>query len=760
MTSRRIIRGGLLTALAALPSPLPAYAVHAFASGAAFPPEQARQDSLAAAVRESASGAPSIRAVRAPHPPTIDAVLDEPFWHEIDPVTDFRQRVPVDGAPSSERTELRVAFDDNNLYFAVVLHDSDPDGIRRSILHREGRIDQDDNIRIGLDTYNDKRNAYIFEINPFGTQGDALITDESMTLSDWWWEGVYESEGRVTDEGWVVEAAVPFTTIRFADAEAPEMGILMERTIRRKNELVYFPHIGQEFRQGLTQVSQYATLTGLEGLRRGRYMEIKPFAIAGRSAIGARGATARATETLNDLGLDFKYSVTSNLTLDATLNPDFAQVEADNVQINLTRFSLFFPEKREFFLERAGLFDFGDAEETQVFFSRRIGITNYIAGGGRLTGQAGPVSVGALSLITDDATGSDGRTKFPAAKNSVLRLRADPLPRTTVGGIFTSLDTHALANRVVGGDVQVRFGGSSFVQGWVARSSSRPDASASSSASSATAASVEGDLRNSLLSVGAGYTRIPEAFDPALGFVRRRDMRRTAGSLAVFPRFERGRWARQLLTVAYGEHITGLDGVKQSTVLLSRNMMTFQTGDRAMLNLRRRSEALQAPVRIQGRELPAGDYDFNRAEFRFNTNDSRRFSGRGGVSVGQFWGGTRTELSGGLMWKTGPHLTVSGSYTWNDISLPVEDGDFTTRLFGVTILGAVSRSLFANALVQHDDVSNVLLANVRINWIHTPGSDLFLVFDTGYLTGDLLDPRTERWQRRTGVVKLTYLKAF
>ena len=704
-----------------------------------------------AAVHGQSAPTQTIRAVRTDRPPTIDAVLDEPFWQRIEPVTDFRQRVPVDGAPASERTELRVAFDDNNLYFAIVLHDSDPGGIRRSILHREGRIDQDDNIRIGLDTYNDKRNAYIFEINPFGTQGDALITDESMTLSDWNWEGVYESEGRVTEDGWVVEAAIPFTTIRFADTDSPEMGILMERTIRRKNEMVYFPHIGQEFRQGLTQVSQYATLTGLEGLRRGRYMEAKPFAIAGRSAAGRRGDLDSETETLNEIGLDFKYSITSNLTLDATVNPDFAQVEADNVQINLTRFSLFFPEKREFFLERAGLFDFGDAEETVVFFSRRIGIGNDIAGGARLTGQAGPLSIGALSLWTEDARGAGGAV-LSGGLNSVLRLRTDPFPRTTVGGIFTSMDTGDGTNRVTGGDFQVRFGGSSFVQGWVARSSG--DARAS------TAASVEADLRTSLLSAGAGFTRIPADFDPALGFVRRRDMQRLTGSLAVFPRFERSRWARQLIVVGNGEHIAGLDGVRQTTVLLSHNMMTFQTGDRAFLNIRRRAEALQAPVRIQGRVLAAGDYTFTRAEFRFNTNDSRTLSARGGFSAGGFWGGNRTEASIGGMWKTGPHLTIGGDYTWNSVSLPVEDGDFTTRLAGVTVLGALSRALFANALIQYDDVSNVVQANVRINWIHTPGSDLFVVFDTGYLTGDLLDPRTERWQRRTGVVKLTYLKAF
>ncbi len=728
-----------------------------------------------------ASGTPlaaqdsTVHAVRTDQPPTIDGVLDEPFWAGIEPVTDFRQRVPVDGAPSSERTELRVAFDDDNIYFGVVLHDSDPSGIRRSILHREGRIDQDDNIRIGLDTYHDRRNAYIFEINPFGTQGDALISDESMTLSDWWWEGVYESQATITDDGWVVEAAVPFTTIRFADAEAPEMGILMERTIRRKNEMVYFPHIGQEFSRALSQVSQYATLTGLEGLRRGRYMEVKPFAITGRSVAGQRGETEGATETLNDLGLDFKYSITSNLTLDATLNPDFAQVEADNVQINLTRFSLFFQEKREFFLERAGLFDFGDPEETQVFFSRRIGITNDIAGGARLTGQAGPVSVGALSLFTDDARDPHGNT-IAGGLNSVLRLRADPFPRTTVGGIFTSLETDDGGNRVVGGDAQFRFGGSSYLEGWVARSSgssepgghghSGASPSAGSSGSNpdvetaSTAFSVVGELRNSLLSGGGGVTSVPAEFDPALGFVRRRDMRRSELGASIFPRFEQSDWARQLVVVGQGERIVGMDGEKQSTFLLSHNMLTLESGHRFMLNITRRGEVLYEPVRIQGRELAPGDYVFSGAQIRFDTDTSRRFSARGGLSSGGFWGGTGTEIAIGGMWKTGPYLTLSGDYTRNDISLPVEDGDFTTSLFSMSILAAVSRSLFANALIQYDDVSNEVQTNVRVNWIHTPGSDLFVVFDTGYLTGDLLDPRTERWQRRTGVVKLTYMKAF
>ena len=563
-----------------------------------------------ATARSQTGPGQTIRAVRTDRPPTVDAILDEPFWQRIEPVTDFRQRVPVDGAPASERTELRVAFDDNNLYFAIVLHDSEPEGIRRSILHREGRIDQDDNIRIGLDTYNDKRNAYIFEINPFGTQGDALITDESMTLSDWNWEGVYVSEARVTEDGWVVEAAIPFTTIRFADTDAPEMGILMERTIRRKNEMVYFPHIGQEFRQGLTQVSQYATLTGLEGLRRGRYMEAKPFAIAGRSALGQRGDLDPKTETLSEIGLDFKYSITSNLTLDATVNPDFAQVEADNVQINLTRFSLFFPEKREFFLERAGLFDFGDARETVVFFSRRIGIGNDIAGGARLTGQAGPLSIGALSLWTEDAQGDREHDAAPGGLNSVVRLRADPFPRTTVGGILTSMDGEYGFNRVLGGDFQVRFGGSSSVRGWLARSwDGTASANVDADTGSPIAGAIQADLRSSLLAAGAGYRRIPIDFDPALGFVLRNDMQRFTGSVGVHPRFEQSAWARQLVTTLRGDYITGMDGSKQSTAAVFSNLLSFQTGDRASIAIVHRGEWLARPTYIQGHRLEAGEYD-------------------------------------------------------------------------------------------------------------------------------------------------------
>ena len=712
-----------------------------------------------------------VTATPVPRPPTIDAVLDEPFWATIEPVTDFRQRDPVDGAPGSEPTEVRIGYDANALYFGFVFHDSEPGLIRRSILHRGGRIDKDDRVIVALDTYHDRRNAYIFEIGALGTQDDALISDESMTLDDWNWDGVFTSETRVTEDGWVLELEIPFTTIRFPDTDEPTMGIAFMRSIRRKNESVFWPHIGQEYRSGISQVSRYATLDGLRGLRRGRYAEIKPFATAGTQ----RMAGDAGFEGQTDVGVDLKYALTSNLTFDLTWNTDFAQVESDNVQINLTRFDLFYPEKREFFLERAGLFQFGTPRQTEVFFSRRVGLRGDIAGGGRLTGQAGPLSIGALGLRTRRY--SDDAVARPAAWNSVVRLRTDLRPRTTLGGIVTSLDHEHGWDRTAGLDFSSRFWSSSAFNVWAARvwnpdfsgspgtsgsagGAVRPASTGGREAGGANAASAELLLQNDLYAVGVSRLLIDDGFQPALGFVPRTDQDRWEGRAGVTPRFESSTWARQLMLDVSGHHIRGRDGAKQTHQLRASAGLNFQSGEFANIAFSERFERLEGPARISDRRLAADDYVFRRVSVSMRTNDSRTFSGALQGSVGDFWSGTRTEVGGGATWITGPHLTIGGRYSWNDVSLPVEDGEFSTHLVSANIQGAVSRKLFANALVQWDNRSRELQANIRIDWIHTPGSDLFVVIDTGYLTGDLLDPREARWQRRTGVVKLTYLMAF
>lgn len=688
-------------------------------------------------------------------PPSIDGVLDEALWAEIPPMTGFLQRDPVDGAPATERTEVRIGFTPTALYFGMTMYDSEPELILGNILQRGGWIDKDDNIRIAIDTYNDGRNAYMFEVGALGAQDDALISDESS--EDWNWDGIYTTESRVTDEGWVLEIEIPFTTIRFDDAVAPEMAIAFFRSIRRKNEAVYWPHIGQEYRSGIRQVSRFAPLTGLRNLQKGRHIEVKPYAIAGATNTPGLGTDGDA-----DAGIDIKASITSNFTLDLTYNTDFAQVEADNVQINLTRFNLFFPEKREFFLERAGLFQFGAPRETEAFFTRRVGLEADIVGGGRLTGQAGPISIGAISLFTEEnlpegITDPSDPAATPSAWNSVARVRADVIPRTTVGGIVTSKETDFGHNRVVGGDIQSRFWTSSSFLLWAAGvDDSRPGASTGQT----WAGQAELNLQNDLYQFEITRTIIGDAYDPALGFVPRPDQKRWGGLFGVSPRFEQSTWANRLNVALAANHITGIDDAKQSHFRRLGADLRFQSGDNAGVNLSERFERLEAPATINGRMIPAGDYTFRRVGLNVRPDRARALGVRFNASHGGFWSGDRTEIGGGLVWIVNKHLTVDSNLSWNDVSFPGAGGDFNTTLVSTRLEAAVSRRLFAYALVQWDDVSDQLQSNIRVDWIHTPGSDLFVVVDTGYLTGPLQDPRDPRWLRRTGVVKLTYLKAF
>jgi len=695
----------------------------------------------------------SIRAIRTTEPILIDGILDEAIWREIDPVTGFRQRWPVDGATATERTEVRVAYDDGTIYFGMIMFDSEPDRIMRSILHREGRIDKDDSFIIALDTYHDRRSAYIFELNPLGTQGDAHFTNEELVFpDDWMWEGVYESDARITDRGWELEVAIPLTTIRFDPANVETMGIAFYRSIRRKNEEVTWPHIPLAYtgkmQGGMDQASQFGTLTGLEGLRPGRHVEVKPFGILGSQK---RTGDEEATVT-DEVGLDVKWSITPSLTADLTLNTDFAQVESDNVQINLTRFGLFYPEKREFFLERSELFQFGNNRETEVFFSRRIGLTNDIIGGGRLTGQAGPFSIGFLNLQTDDNAADD----ISGANNTVLRLRGDVGPRATVGGIITNHQNSETYNRAAGLDLRYRFLSSSSFGAWFSKTWEEDGSE------DGTAGGYVGlQLRNDRFSFTTDYTNIGKTFRPALGFVRRRDMVRYGGTASWTPRFEESTWARQASFQFVGKYIEGQDGARQSDEAIFYPSLTFQNGNYILVGLTHHWERLEAPFSIRpGVVIPPGDYPYNYAGILFRTNDSRVLSARGVTHKGEFWSGDWFQYGGAVTWKTGPHLELTGSFDRKEIDLPVENGEFETTILGLNVLGAVSRKLFANALVQYDNDSETIQANIRIDWIHTPGSDLFLVLNTGYFQGDLMDPHDERWVNRAGVIKLTYLKAF
>ncbi|MES2765301.1 MAG: DUF5916 domain-containing protein [Bacteroidota bacterium] len=698
---------------------------------------------LHAGLLKADNGNLSTHAVKTDIAPVIDGRIEEDVWQKAQPITDFKQREPIEGADATERTEARILYDDKNMYFAMKMWDSDPSQIMSTILQREGQINQDDFIMVALDTYHDKRNSYIFQLNSFGTQGDALVSEQGDP--DWNWEGIYYSEGRVTADGWEVEFSVPFTTLRFTESDTMEMGIAFFRSIRRKNEDVLWPHIPLNFRGGIYQPSEYATLTGLKNIKQGNNLQIKPYGLAGMQK---QPSAPEAKTTLTKAGLDVKYGVTSNLTLDLTLNTDFAQVEADNVQINLGRFNLFFPEKREFFLERAGIFNFGDTQRLTPFFSRRIGIENDILAGARMTGQVGPATVGFLNIQTqsnDDVKGSN---------YTVARVTSQVLPRTTLGGIATNVQSvNGVYNRVACADAAVRFWENALASVWFGNVWS------SEKLQSTAAGQMYVNLSSDLIRAEAAYSNVGKNFDPGIGFVERADINSYYTEFGIAPRFKGNGFVRQVSTVAGTVYIENQSHEKQSHYMWANTNIRFESGDGMDGGVSYNFEHLTEDFEIRrGAIIPAGDYPFTKANLWIGSNQGRMISAWIDGSAGGFYNGKRQSMGVGTTIKFSENLIVSANLNQNFIDLPVTNGKFTTRIGTGRLTYYFSRNLSIASLLQYDNVSENLRANIRLNWMHTPGSNLFLVFNTSYIMDDDgLSLRERNLTNRTGVVKLTYL---
>lgn len=734
---------------------------------------------------------PEIRATFAETAPRIDGRLDDAVWAVIEPVRDFTQVWPEDGSAATEASEVRIAYDRDFLYFAFDFHDSEPHLIRAKNLERGGRNDRDDHAYIGLDTFQDGRNAYLFEMNALGTQDDATIADESLSIDSFSWDAVFRSETYIGDDGWSMEVAIPFRQLRFPEGDEISFGLMLSRTINRKNERVLWPAIGLEFGgsfAALAAVSQYGTLTGLRGIRRGHNLEIKPYLTLGQQrARPALGADLEG-EFSQDFGVDIKYGLTSNLTLDLTVNTDFAQVEADNVQVNLGRFSLFFPEKREFFLERGGLFLHGRSRATQTFFSRRIGLEDQILGGARMTGQVGRFAVGLMSLETGEKL---GRAFGPrSSTNSVARIQTNPLPRTTIGGIVTSLigpdfarmdDPVApepdarLSNHALGVDAQVRFWGRSEISGWYTRVFDTRDSAfvrGSYVDPDDAAGMISARLQNDRWRGDFAYENVGTNYAPALGFVRRQDMRRYSAEGSFSPVIEIAAlpFVRRLGFSSGYEYIEGQDGEQQTTEFEVGAQVEFNRRDNMSVEVSRETDRPEMgfPI-VTGKDkngnrefafIAPGAYAFDRVFLRGETDSSRPLYGSASVGTGGYYGGDRSDFGATVGFRQSQYLALEAGVNFSTLDLPVENGSFEATTLSLSILGAVNRDLFAKALIQYDNLSRDLQANIRINWIHTPGSDLFLVFNTSYNFpgGDRLDPRdAPLLNNRVGVAKLTYL---
>ncbi len=667
----------------------------------------------------------------------IDGSLIEAVWSQIEPITHFVQAQPDEGLPASERTEVRITYDAVRLYMGVVCYDSDPTALVVKSLERDypGVLSEDmDSFGIAFDTFLDRRNSFIFFVNPRGGLKDGQGFDNGRSR-DYGWDGVVEIETTVHDSGWTVEMAIPWKTLRFDPTRDEQTwGMNLLRRIRRKNEVSYWAPLDR--RDRFFRMSKAGTVTGLPNIAPGRNLTVKPFVLTTRSTGNLILDADRGNEF--DGGMDVKYGITPRLTVDLTYRTDFSQVEVDQEQVNLTRFPLFFPERREFFLENSGTFTFGDVNsgpgsprtgtslrDFTLFHSREIGLRSGrpvpLVGGARMTGRVGAFEIGVLDVQSETFEGD------PAENFGVVRLRRSVFGNSDVGAVFTNRQGTGSGgggggtdeyNRSFGADANIRLGRALFVNSYIAATRTA-DANDE-------AARLSVGWRDRFWNISAAFRHVGDEFDPGIGFVRRRGIRHAYATIGAEPRPN----IPHILGISpyvEGHYITDLQGQLETRTGRASFGITFQDGGRFTAQLTDRFERLDEPFRVRPSvAIPAGDYGFREGSVSYRTSQGRSLSASAGVSGGGFFDGRRFTINGHARWQPEYHLTIDVSATHNDLS--VQGSSFTADLYDARIKYAYSTSLYFGAFVQYNADIDQVVTNARVNFIHAPLSDFFLVF--------------------------------
>jgi hypothetical protein len=712
---------------------------------------------------QSPDGRRTVDAVEARSPITLDGALDEEVWRIAVPAAEFLQAEPHEGQPATELTEVRLAFDREALYIGVLCHSSDSASLIINDIRKDFVAGEQDSFEIILDTFADRRNGFVFVTNAVGAKSDAQIANEGRDVNTSW-DAVWTVATRRDASGWSAELRIPFKTLRFESGPDRIWGVNFSRRIRGKNEIDYWspvPRVYNLYRAGLA-----GTLTGLPDASQGRNLRIKPW-------IGADSTRALAGKEFDadvHAGLDIKYGVTPSLTLDVTAKPDFAQAEADEQQVNLTQFSLFFPEKREFFLENSGMFYFGDIpresrlgnarfappeEEMLLFFSRRIGLTSTgeeipIAAGGRLTGRAGRTGVGLMTIQTQSDQGRDGDNY------TVLRGRRDILRNSDIGAIFLSRQSSGASdnrNEVAGVDANFRFIRALSINGFLAKSFT-PGVSGGEMSGKGSIVWNDNFLHTqySLLSVG-------DNFRDDIGFIKRTGTRKHFVDFGI--RF-RPEWWRKFGIRELHPHTRYNIYTDQSNVKVSHTNHVamawfFEKGGYLELQWNPRFERITAPFKIRpDQSFAPGQFGWNEYALELETNHSKKVSASALVTTGGFWSGTQQSLKLGVIYRPSYHLTFDTALQRNDIDLPLPMHPFVTNLVTSRIGYAFSTRTFLDTLLQYNTDLKQVSANVRFDLIHRPLSDLFVVYNEQQLTDQPVPVNTGRGL----IVKYTHMLAF
>ncbi len=679
-----------------------------------------------------AEGRATLRAVRLAQPLRIDGVLDEAHYRDVPSISDFVQMEPQYGAPATERTEAWVGFDEDNVYVSFRAWDSQMDTLIATEMRRDGTNNWQGNdiVSFIFDTFYDRRNSLTFTVNPLGGRSDGQLMNERQFSNDW--NPVWALKTGRFDGGWTIEAAIPFKSIRYRPGAAQVWGFNAMRVKRAKNEISTItpvpPARGQ---QGFQQASNAAPLVGIQAPTSGRSLDLKPYATSSLTTDRA-ASTSAGNNADGAIGLDLKYAVTQGLTADVTVNTDFAQVEADEQQVNLTRFSLFFPEKRDFFLENAGTFSFGGVpvsgatDAPILFYSRRIGLNQGrqvpLEVGGRVTGRAGRYSLGVLNI----QTGDEARTGTRSTNFTVARLKRDILRRSSVGLLMTNRSIDATgggANAVYGLDATFSFFENLQLHSYWA--TTQTDRRLDRNQSYRAALDYSGDRYQ----IQAERLGIGDNFNPEVGFVRRDDLVRDYARFRFSPRPGRRTRIRKYIYDAQLEYIENTAGRLETREATGEFALEFQNADRFSVVATDTFEFLPAPFRVGGNvTLPVGGYNFSTLRVGYNVSQQRTLSANMSLDYGTFYNGHKTTLTVGRGRATlTSQLSVEPTYSFNTVDL--DQGRFTTHLVGTRTTFTMTPLMFVSALVQYNSGANSVSTNARLRWEYQPGSELFVVYN-------------------------------
>jgi len=685
-------------------------------------------------------------AVHADKAPELDGTLNDANWQDASLVTNFHQREPFERQPPTEKTEVRIVYDSRYLYFGIHCFDSDPKKIVATELRRDADFSVDDNFTVLISPNNDKRNGYTFTTNALGTQFDALISDEGR-VNDPNWDGIWKSNGHVTQDGWTATMAIPFSTLNFKTSNNVTIGMNFRRLIRRKNE----EDLWQSYLRiyGIERISEAGELTDLKDIGSGRLLIIKPYVVG-----GVRSDAQNGTRMLHTGGLDLKYGIRSNLVANLTFNTDFADADVDPVRFNLTPFKSSLPEKRQFFLENSGVFDVG-FRDTQLFFSRQIGI-DPVSGqqvpldvGAKVTGSLGKFDVG----ILDAKTRASGPNPF--ANYFVARVKRKLLSESYVGGIFIDKESgnrQDRFNRTGGFDADFIFFKKLSLNGFLAKTFSADR----NLRGHDWASTFDASYNSNLVQLEFFQNRVGPNFNPEVGFVDRTDIVTNSIDAQLSPRPKHGRIREYNFEGFYRRHVN-THGLLQTQEWQTTFRANFHNGaytdDDLFDNFIQR---LNSPFNIfKNVVIPPGLYHFDRHQFTYGSDKSKRFVYSFFERFGTFYNGRLNEFRTRTSYRPTPKISIATVHTWDRFRFP--QGIFNVHIGSINGSYSFNRFLTTSLLVQVNSIDkNPVSMNFRLRYNYRPDSDLFVIYTLGNQFNSLAagNPVLTREQRFT--VKYTY----